>query len=53
MLTKVGTARCSEAEPQCTDVWRNDNGDIVLSNHHGQSITIPLAEWDQVQALIK
>jgi len=52
MFTLIGTARCSEATPQCTDVHRNEQGDIMLSNGDGQLIQIPAGEWTAVLELL-
>ena len=48
----LGTARCSEAEPQCVSVGRRDNGDIVLANIDGQVFKIPAGEAIGVFTLI-
>jgi hypothetical protein len=47
----LGTARCSEAEPQCCSVGRTEAGDLVLANHRGERFTIPAGEVAQVLEL--
>jgi hypothetical protein len=47
----LGTARCSEAEPQCCSVGRTEAGDLVLANHAGQAFTVPAGEVLEVLTL--
>src|SRR5215207_900240 len=51
-VTFLGTARCSEASPQCISVGRLENGDTVLANIDGQVFKIPAGETEGVAALI-
>lgn len=51
-VTFLGTARCSEADPQCVSVGRLENGDLVLANIDGQVFKIPAGEAQGVFALI-
>jgi hypothetical protein len=53
LVIHLGTARCSEAEPQCTDVYRNLAGDLILADHHGARFVIPAGEVDQVLELAR
>ena len=50
-VTFLGTARCSEASPQCVSVGRLENGDTVLANIDGQVFKIPAAEVAEVLRL--
>lgn len=51
MFQYIGTARCSEQEPQCTEVRADGLGNILLSNESG-TITIPAGEWTEVLNLL-
>ena len=48
----LGTARCSEAEPQCCSVGRTEAGDVMLANHQGERFTIPAGEVMATAALM-
>ena len=48
----IGIARCSEAEPQCVAVVRNDDGDVTLVNQVGGRLHIPAGEVMATAALM-
>lgn len=52
-VTFHGTARCSEASPQCISVGTVvDTGDLVLADVDGQTFKVPAAEKLAVFTLI-